>query len=142
MFVQLAANAWPVLAFLAIGGGIATMIFFAAIVTPTAFRALGDETAGPFIRALFPLYYMFFLILAGLATLFALLAGAEIAALLLALITGGFAYGRFLLMPAINRARETGDRPLFKRLHKRSVLVNAVQLAGFVIALILLAGRV
>ena len=70
---------WPILAFLSIGGGIATMVFFAAIVTPTAFQSLGEEAAGPFVRALFPVYYLFFLILAGLATLFALLAQAEFA---------------------------------------------------------------
>ena len=132
---------WPILAFLSIGGGIATMVFFAAIVTPTAFQSLGEEAAGPFVRALFPVYYLFFLILAGLATLFALLAKAEFAALLLALVTGGFAYGRFLLTPAINTARESEDRSVYKKLHRRAVIVNIVQIAGFVLAILLIAGQ-
>lgn len=142
MFDQLRESLPAILAFLSIGGGIAVMIFFGAVVTPTAFRTLGQEQAGPFVRALFPVYYLFFLILAALATLFTLMAGAEIGAVLLALVTGGFAYGRFLLLPEINRARESGDRERRKTLHKRSVMINAIQLGGFLIALILLAGRV
>ncbi|TGY89175.1 DUF4149 domain-containing protein [Marinicauda algicola] len=142
MFAQLAESLPAILAFLSIGGGIATMIFFAAIVTPTAFQTLGEDQAGPFVRALFPLYYLFFLILAALATLFTLLAGAEIAAILLAVVTGGFAYGRFLLMPEIERAREAGEVERRRRLHRRSVLINTIQLAGFLVALLLLAGRV
>lgn len=142
MFDQLRESLPAILAFLSIGGGIATMIFFGAIVTPTAFQALGKDAAGPFVRALFPLYYLFFLILAGLATLFTLLAGAEIGALLLALVTGGFAYARFLLMPELERAREREDETRRKELHKRSVIINAAQMFGFLVALFLLAGRV
>lgn len=142
MFDQIRESLPAILAFLSIGGGIATMIFFGAVVTPTAFQTLGEDKAGPFVRALFPVYYLFFLILAGLATLFTLMAGAEIGALLLALVTGGFAYGRFLLLPEINRARERDDAERRKTLHKRSVMINAAQLTGFLIALILLAGRV
>lgn len=142
MFDQFRESLPAILAFLSIGGGIATMIFFGAIVAPTAFQTLGKETAGPFVRALFPLYYLFFVILAALATLFSLLAGAEIGALLLALVTGGFVYGRFLLTPEMERARESDDEARRKQLHNRSMIINAVQMLGFLIALLLLAGRV
>ena len=130
-----------VLALLSIGGGLGVMIFFGAIVAPTAFRTLGEEVAGPFIRALFPLYYLFFLILAALATVFTAIEGAPIAAALLAVVTAGFAYARFMLMPSINRARDAGKTETFERLHKRSVLINMIQFFGFALALLLLAGR-
>ena len=101
-----------------------------------AARFVGDR---PHVEVVDP---RFAEVLAALATLFTLLAGAEIAAILLAVVTGGFAYGRFLLMPEIERAREAGEVERRRRLHRRSVLINTIQLAGFLVALLLLAGRV
>ncbi|PWE18178.1 hypothetical protein DDZ18_00770 [Marinicauda salina] len=130
-----------VLALLFIGAGIGVMIFFGALVAPTAFRTLGEETAGPFIRTIFPIYHVIFIALGALATISAWLAGARIGAVLLALVTAGFVYGRFALSPAMDKARASKDKQRFAALHQRSMLINLAQLAGFIVALALIATR-
>jgi hypothetical protein len=35
-----------------------SMLFFAAVVAPTSFRALPAAMSGQFLRRLFPLYYL------------------------------------------------------------------------------------
>ena len=48
------------LALAIVAGTVGAMVFFGAIVAPTAFGTLGEQQAGPFIRALFPRYYLLF----------------------------------------------------------------------------------
>lgn len=114
---------------------IGSMLFFAAVVAPTVFRALPAEHAGPFLRRLFPRYYAWGAGVAALATLLAVAAGAAPAVTALcALIALGFVFARQVLVPRINRARDAelaGDAPAgrrFARLHRLSVLLNAAQL--------------
>lgn len=114
---------------------IGSMLFFAAVVAPTVFRALPAEHAGPFLRRLFPRYYAWGFVVAALATLLAALAGAAPAAIVVAaLIALGFGVARQLLVPRINRARDAelaGDAAAgrrFARLHRLSVLLNLAQL--------------
>lgn len=118
-----------------LGALIGSMLFFAAIVAPTVFRALPAEHAGPFLRRLFPRYYAWGFSLAALASLLAALAGATPAAIVvLALIALGFGFARQVLVPRINRARDAelaGDAAAgrrFARLHRLSVLLNLAQL--------------
>jgi hypothetical protein len=107
------------------------MLFFACVMTPLVFRKLPQDVAGPFLRQVFPVYY-----LTGAAMAFlAAAASAEvnfIACILLVVIAGSFLYARFVLMPKVNAAREDGalGSADFKRLHRRSVLVNLGQLVA------------
>jgi hypothetical protein len=85
------------------------MTFFSAVMAPLVFTKLPAETAGAFIRAVFPWYYLSL----GAATLVALLAllpgvtgSAPWKAILTALILLGFIYARQVLMPRINQARD------------------------------------
>ncbi len=112
-----------------------SMLFFAAAVAPTVFRSLPAEQAGAFLRALFPRYYLWGLIVALASTIAALLAGGGLAiSAVCALVLLLFVYARQFLMPAINRARDrdlegdTQARARFRALHLQSVLINALQL--------------
>ena len=125
---------------LALGG----MAFFSFVFSPLVFVKLPGETAGPFIRQVFPWYFLTIAIVFALAALalapaypgLALLAGAM--ALLGAL-------NRQILMPRINRFRDrmlAGDgtaRGTFDRLHRASVGINLLQIfaAGLSLAVIL-----
>jgi hypothetical protein len=108
------------------------MVFFAAGVAPLVFKHLPEATAGPFIRRVFPVYY---LICFGFASLAALAATAThpVDAAGLALIALGFLFARQVLMPAINRARDRhqdGDSRAgtkFERLHRGSIWLNGGQ---------------
>ncbi len=112
-----------------------SMLFFAFAVAPTVFRSLPAEHAGSFLRALFPRYYLWGLLVALACTFAALVAGGGIAiSAVCAIVLLLFVYARQFLMPAINRARDLdieGDmqaRKRFRALHLQSVLINALQL--------------
>lgn len=117
-----------------LGALLGSMLFFAAIVAPTVFRALPGDAAGPFLRRLFPRYYLWGIVLAALCTLLALLAREAVLGGACGLVTLLFVYARQWLVPRINRARDrqlSGDDAagsLFRRLHLQSVLVNLVQI--------------
>ena len=98
-----------------LGALIGSMLFFAATVAPTVFRALSAEQGGKFLRRFFPQYYLWGIALGILCTLGALLTANAINTGLCALVTALFVY-------------DVAAAQLFKRLHLQSVLVNGLQL--------------
>ncbi len=121
------------------------MTFFSAVMAPLVFTKLPFETAGTFIRQVFPWYYLTM----GATTLVALLAmlfgpshTANLEAPLVALVLLGFVFARQVLMPLINRARDeelagrAGAAQRFKRLHQTSVMINAIQWLAVLAALV------
>ncbi len=122
------------------------MTFFSAVMAPLVFTKLPFETAGGFIRQVFPWYYLSM----GATTLVALLALLSSAShsvswetSLVALVLLGFIFARQVLMPLINRARDdelagtAGAAQRFKRLHQTSVLINGIQWVAVLAALVL-----
>lgn len=116
-----------------VGALAGSMLFFGAIVAPMVFRVLPADSAGVFLRAFFPNYYIWGFVVAMLAAL----AAAFVDALSLALsvlVASLFIFARQLLVPKINAARDAalaGDaaaKMRFDRLHRASVIVNALQL--------------
>ena len=119
------------------GGMVLYSFGFAAFL----FTALPAETAGPTIRRAFPHFYLFVMGGAALAALLLwprdpLGAGLMAAVALTTLPT------RQLLMPAINRATDTGAQGRFKGLHGASVLITLAHIAltGWVLVRFLPAG--
>jgi hypothetical protein len=118
------------------------MVFFAVVVTPLVFSRLPAETAGRFIRQLFPPYYLWVLGCAAAASV-ALFPLAKPAAGIMAAVAGLALWLRQVLMPRINAASDTvqGGEPsakrAFARLHRLSVLANLLQIlaTGAVLAL-------
>lgn len=110
------------------GGMVLYSFGFAAVL----FAALPSDTAGATIRRAFPHFYLFVL---GCAAFGAALLWPHdrIAAGLLALIAITTVPNRQILMPAINRATDTGAKTRFKWLHGASVLVTLahIGLAGY-----------
>ena len=111
------------LAILLASASLGIIMFQSAVLAPLVFSQLKDGSSGPFLRALFP---RFFLILAGLSLATALSSyfgdfsrGAILGciALVLALVA-------YLLIPGTNRARDEGRTAAFKRLHLASVLLT------------------
>jgi hypothetical protein len=120
------------------------MTFFSAVMAPLIFTKLPFETAGAFIREVFPWYYLTM----GATSLVALLfllpragQGLALPAALSGLVLLGFVVARQLLMPMINRARDAevgGDQSAgerFKRLHRVSVVINGAQWLAVLVAL-------
>ncbi|MEJ0069625.1 MAG: hypothetical protein WDO24_13830 [Pseudomonadota bacterium] len=110
---------------------------------PGTMSAIASATAGSctFIRQFFPVYY---LVMAGCTALAALLAlpitSAD--ALVLAAVSAGFLYAWLGLLPRVDQARErasAGDTQAtarFRRLHRASTVLNALQLVAVASALI------
>lgn len=122
----------------AVGSWLGSMAFFSFGVAPTVFRALEPGPAGRLVRAVFPIYYAFGIgclvvalpSLVGRALSFEDLRGPGVGVQAVAIVVGLLVlfYCRNTLAPAINAARDAGpDRQAaFERLHKRSVVLNAV----------------
>ena len=119
------------------GGMVLYSFGFAAFV----FSALPAETAGPVIRRAFPHFYLFVMATAALGALL-LWPRDALGAALLAAIALTTVPARQLLMPAINRATDSGARSRFKWLHGGSVLITLahVAIAGWVLVRFLAPG--
>ena len=114
-----------------------SMLFFAVTVAPTVFKSLAEDQAGRFLRAMFPRYYLWGLVITIITAAVALMSDVVLS-VVLAVIAVLFLYARQVLMPKINQARDDdlmgvdGAGKLFSKLHLRSVLINAAQLLALI----------
>jgi hypothetical protein len=126
------------LAFWLLAAMAGVMLFFAAVVTPQAFRTLAPEAARGFTRAVFPHYYAALAAMGFLAAGSAALGGRGDGAIVLAVVAGAFLYARQSMMPRINALKDAqlaGDEAAgdeFSRVHRMSVALNMMQLLAVV----------
>jgi hypothetical protein len=114
-----------------------TMVFFSFVVAPVTFTTLNEENARKFIRKIFPYYYLFNLTISILAILsFIIIQKFSIEFYLISLIAILFVISNFVLMPLINKYRDTNEDKKFKYFHFVSVLINFIQMIILVILLI------
>ena len=92
------------------------------------FTALPAPTAGATLRRAFPWFYVFVMAISALGALL-WLPHDTLAAALLAAVALTTLPVRQLLMPAINRATDSGQRRRFKWLHSVSVVVTLAHIA-------------
>ncbi|MGD2082907.1 MAG: DUF4149 domain-containing protein [Chromatiales bacterium] len=129
------------LALAAVFGG---MLIFSAVLAPLVFTRLPADAAGPFIRAVFPRYY---LVLGGLSLVAALALTASAGPFawetaVVAAVVLAFVLARQGLMPWINRESDLardgdpGARHRFNRLHRLSVIVNGLQMFAVAVVLV------
>ena len=111
------------------------MVLYAFGFAAFLLTALPPAVARPTIRAAFPHFYLFVIGVAAAAA--ALLWPSDpLGAGLLAGVALTTIPARQVLMPAINRATDAGDRARFRRLHGLSVVVTLAHIgaAGYVLA--------
>ena len=110
-----------------------SMAFFSCVIAPLVFIELDEPTAGRFIRRIFPWYYVVVAVLSLIATL-SFAATLPIDAAIMGFVLIGSYISREVLMPRINRRRDAmvqgnaSAEVSFNRLHRFSVLINAVQI--------------
>lgn len=100
------------------------IIFQAGVVAPVLFKTLTPEQAGPFLRAIFPkLFSLAFLLgCAALGLSFFGIGGTISIGVFL--ITAIFMAICYLIIPATNSAKDSGDEKTFKKLHSLSVFLT------------------
>ena len=107
------------------------MIFFAAVMAPMVFTKLPASEAGRFIRAVFPVYYVYVLATSVVA---ALALATQWDGAVMAVVASLTTWLRQGLMPRINAlsdAARSGDlaaKRRFDAAHRMSVAVNVAQI--------------
>ena len=111
---------------------VGVIVFFSSVIAPTVFSAVDEKNAGLFLRAFFPKYYIFGIIIALLAIISAILFEPtfnplELGMILVILVM--FIISR-LMIPSINKARDMGEsaKKKFDQLHLLSVILNFLAL--------------
>ena len=103
------------------------ILFQTAVIAPTVFKVLEGESAGAFLRTVFP---RFFLIIMGLGLLMFVLAffseDLEAISFVLPGVTLLFSSISYLVIPATNRARDEGEEKTFKVLHSLTVFLTLI----------------
>ena len=117
------------------------MGFFAAVLAPLIFTALPSDAAGPFVRRVFPAYYLWVIGAAAVGAL-ALLPLRLPDAVGLGLVAASTVWLRQGLMPRINalsdraQAGDAAAKAGFARAHQLSVLVNVAQMLVALVVLL------
>lgn len=112
-----------------ISGILAIMLFFSFAIAPVIFKSLDETSARNFIRKIFPYYYLINLILSILALIcFFISKSFNFDFYLILIVAILFAFSNFLLMPTINRFRDSKETKKFHFSHGLSVVINLVQM--------------
>ena len=115
-----------------------SMLFFSIAVAPKIFKVLSNEEAGKFVRSIFPTYYMYNGIQYLILTFFMFYTEQTGNILYLScLILSFFILSNYVLMPQINKSRDTDNQKKFKFLHFLSVFINFLIIVFSVILILL-----
>jgi len=119
-------NHFPVL----LSGIIIGMIMMqVSIIAPTTFRLIDMKDTGPFLRSVFPKLFLTVIILSIISLLFIYFYGLNSRAPLIAsLVTAVAMTTCYVMVPATNAAKDSGNENLFKKLHSASVLLTVIVL--------------
>lgn len=103
------------------------ILFQTAIIAPTVLRGLGADHAGPFLRKVFPKFFVMLAIIGIINTSISVASGLS-DHVWVGLTTFVLASLSYLLIPMTNRHRDEGNESSFKRLHRASVLMTVIML--------------
>ena len=110
-------------------GILGIMLFFSFIVAPITFTVLDENASRKFIRKIFPYYYLINLALSLTCVIcFYLIQQITTDFILILVISLLFIISNFILMPLINKFRDSNQEKKFKYSHALSVLINFLQL--------------
>jgi hypothetical protein len=120
---------------LVVAGLFGGMFLFSASFAAFLFKYLPPEDARMLIRKAFPPFYLFVIVTSGLAL--ALSSGVDsFSAACMAFVMVTTVAARQLLMPAINRASDLGNKKRFAWLHGISVLLTLGHIALTAVVLV------
>ena len=110
-----------------------TMLFFSFVIAPVIFNVLDANNAGKFVRKIFPHYYLINLIILSIAVLLLFyISSVNFDFYITLVITILFAFSLFILMPLINKFKDSKEEKKFKYSHVLSVIINFIQIIGLI----------
>ena len=109
-------------------GILSFMIFFPLVIATSVFKVLDEKQSSKFLRIFFPKYYLFGFVLSVSGVITSIVEENNISILIFILLILGFVFSRQVLMPMINKAKDSNNETMFNRLHKTSVLINFLQI--------------
>ena len=114
------------------------MLFFSFVIAPTVHKFLPKAESGPYIRRLFPIYYIINAALA-LGSLIAIASLGVFNSIFYAntIVFVLFAFCYFYLMPTINKQKVKTNRA-FKILHRSSIVINFIQIVLLILITVVL----
>lgn len=113
------------------------MLFFSFILAPMIFKVLPPDSAGVFIRAIFPYYYLVNLLILGSISGFYIFYQTFILDFYLVLTSALlFFFNLVYLMPKINKFKDERNEKAFKVSHFISVIINFAQLVMLGVVLV------
>jgi len=117
-----------------VSGLLGIMIFYSFGIAINVHRTLDKENAGKLLRKLFPIYFLWGIVISITAEIIYLLEGLNTQAFIMAIIVIGYLYSRQTLVPKLNKNRDLaneGDeksKKIFNSLHFQSVAINLIQM--------------
>ena len=117
-----------------VSGLLAIMIFYSFGMAINIHRTLDKENAGKLLRKLFPIYFLWGILISITVEIIYLLQGQQAQAIVMAIIVIGYLYSRQSLVPRINRNRDLANKgdekskKVFNSLHFQSVAINLIQI--------------
>ena len=115
-------------------GLLAIMFFYSFGIAINVHRALDKENAGKLLRKLFPVYFLWGILISVIAEIIFIYEGLETQALIMAVTAIGYLYSRQVLVPKLNKNRDLaneGDKEskkIFSSLHFQSIMINLIQM--------------
>ena len=115
-------------------GLLAIMVFYSFGIAINVHRALDKENAGKLLRKLFPVYFLWGILISVIAEIIFIYEGLETQALIMAVTAIGYLYSRQVLVPKLNKNRDLaneGDKEskkIFSSLHFQSIMNNSIQM--------------
>ncbi len=115
-------------------GLLAIMVFYSFGIAINVHRALDKENAGKLLRKLFPVYFLWGILISVIAEIIFIYEGLETQAFIMAVTAIGYLYSRQVLVPKLNKNRDLaneGDKEskkIFSSLHFQSIMINLIQM--------------
>ena len=115
------------------------MLFFAAVVTPVAFKTLEPIPRGQYLAGLFPVYYRVLITVSALSALSAI--AVPLGQVMIG-VTAGFVFSNQVLRPRIEAERaghlagDADSTARFRAHHRASVYINVAQMVAIIAVLV------
>lgn len=107
------------------GISVGIILFQTAIIAPTVFKGFSTEQASPFLRLVFPKFFILLALVGATKGALSAYAGDTVQ-MAIGVLSAVLAIGCYLIIPNTNKARDEGNDKQFRWLHSVSVSMTLI----------------